>query len=393
MEASAPASERQSRIRDHAVTPLELFFDLVFVLAFTQVTAKLADDLSWSGVGRAVLVLAALWWAWSAYAWLTNAFSPNDPLMRLPIFASMAALLVVALAVPQAFGENALQFALAYFVVRAMHVVLFNINSSDHPELRRAINRLTPTMLIAPAIIIVSTAFDGWTQAAIFAFALLLDIAGPYLRFDEGWVIMPHHFAERFGLIVIIALGESIVAIGAGTGIVEITPSVIFVAVTSMAVVCAMWWIYFDIVITVAGKKLAEAAPSERIRLARDSYSVMHFFLILGIIFAALGFKKTLGDYDYPLKEIPAFALCTGLAMYVATLSALRKRNVGSFNRYRLAAAAALLALYPAAREIDSKYTLISAFGILLTLILVENWRFKEVRERYRAEEAAAAAH
>lgn len=357
MEASAPASERQSRIRDHAVTPLELFFDLVFVLAFTQVTAKLADDLSWSGVGRAVLVLAALWWAWSAYAWLTNAFSPNDPLMRLPIFASMAALLVVALAVPQAFGENALQFALAYFVVRAMHVVLFNVNSSDHPELRRAINRLTPTMLIAPAIIIVSTAFDGWTQAAI------------------------------------IALGESIVAIGAGTGIVEITPSVIFVAVTSMAVVCAMWWIYFDIVITVAGKKLAEAPPSERIRLARDSYSVMHFFLILGIIFAALGFKKTLGDYDYPLKEIPAFALCTGLAMYVATLSALRKRNVGSFNRYRLAAAAALLALYPAAREIDSKYTLISAFGILLTLILVENWRFKEVRERYRAEEAAAAAH
>ena len=117
--------------------------------------------------------------------------------------------------------------------------------------------------------------------------------------------------------------------------------------------------------------------------MARDSYSVMHFFLILGIIFAALGFKKTLGDYDYPLKEIPAFALCTGLAMYVATLSALRKRNVGSFNWYRLVAAAALLALYPVAREIDSKYTLLSAFGILLALILIENWRYKEVRERY----------
>lgn len=391
MEASAQAPERQSRIRDHPVTPLELFFDLVFVLAFTQVTAKLADDLSWSGVGRAVLVLGALWWAWSAYAWLTNAFNPNDPLMRLPIFASMAALLVVALAVPQAFGENALQFAIAYFVVRAMHVLLFYLNSSDEPELRRAMIRLMPPMLIAPAIIIVSTAFDGWTQAAIFALALLLDYAGPYLRFDEGWVIMPHHFAERFGLIVIIALGESIVAIGSGTGLVEITPDVIFVAVTSIAIVCSMWWIYFDVVIAAARRRLEEAAPFDRIRLARDSYSVMHYFLILGIIFAALGFKKTLGDYDYPLKQIPAFALCTGLAMYVATLSALRKRNVGSFNWYRLAAAAALLALYPVAREIDSKYTLLSAFGILLTLIPYENWRFKEVRERYRAQEEAAA--
>lgn len=385
MESSAGSPERQSRIREHAVTPLELFFDLVLVLAFTQVTAKLADDLTWAGVGRAVLVLAALWWAWSGYAWLTNTFNPNDRLMRLPIFVSMAALLVVSLAVPQAFGENALQFALAYFVVRAMHVVLFYLNSADDPGVRRAVLKLAPTFLLAPALIVVSSAFDGWAQAGIFAFALLLDYGGPYLRWDEGWVVMPHHFAERFGLIVIIALGESIVAIGSGVGDIEITPSLIVVSTTCIGVVSALWWIYFDIVMIVARTKLEEAPPADRVKLARDSYTVMHYFLILGIILAALGFKKTLGDYGYPLKEIPAFALCFGLALYVFTMSALRWRNVGSFNPYRLIAAAALLGLYPIAREIDAGYTLLAAFGILLTLILWENWKFKEVKQRYRA--------
>ncbi len=388
MEASASPAEGSSRIRDHAVTPLELFFDLVFVLAFTQVTAKLAEDLTWSGVARSVLVLAALWWAWSAYAWLTNSFNPNEPLMRLPIFVSMAALLIVALAVPQAFGENALQFALAYFVVRAMHVLLFYFNSSDEPEVRRAVLRLAPPMLIAPALIVVSAAFDGWTQAAIFTAALALDYAGPYLRWDEGWSVMPHHFAERFGLIVIIALGESIVAIGAGTGEVEITAELAIVATIGIGVICALWWIYFDVVIAAARRRLAEASPAERVKLARDSYSVLHFFLILGIIFAALGIKKTLGHYHDPLKEIPAFTLCVGLALYVAGLSAIRKRNIGSFNVPRLVAAAALVALYPVATELESIYTLLCAFAILVALILFESWRYKEVRARYRAAEA-----
>ncbi len=388
MEASASPVESSSRIKDHAVTPLELFFDLVFVLAFTQVTAKLAEDLTWSGVGRSVLVLGALWWAWSGYAWLTNAFDPNERLMRLPIFLSMAALLIVALAVPQAFGENALQFALAYFVVRAVHVLIFYWNSSDEPDVRRAILKLTPTMLIAPALIVLSTAFDGWVQAAIFAAALALDYAGPYIRSDDGWAVMPHHFAERFGLIVIIALGESIVAIGAGTGEVEITAELAIVATFGIGVVCALWWIYFDVVITAARMRLESAAPAERVKLARDSYSVMHLFLILGIIFAALGIKKTLGHYHDPLKEIPAFTLCIGLALYVATLSAIRRRNIGSFNIPRLFAAAALVALYPAARELESMYTLAAAFTILLLLILFESWRYREVRARIRAAEA-----
>jgi low temperature requirement protein LtrA len=203
------------RERD-SVTPLELFFDLVFVLAITQCTALMSAEPTVPGLVRGLLVLGILWWAWVGYAWLTSVIDPEEGGVRLVIFGAMAALLIVSLCVPQAFGELALVFALAYGAVRAAHIALFMLASPDDDGLRHAVIGLAASTAPAILLLIAASFFDGVAQGSLWALALLLDMGGPYVANASGWRLMPEHFAERHGLIVIIALGESIVAIGVG---------------------------------------------------------------------------------------------------------------------------------------------------------------------------------
>ena len=201
---------------EERVTPLELFFDLVFVLAITQCTALMSHDPSWSGLAQGLLVLGMLWWAWVGYAWLTSVVDPEEGAVRLVIFGAMAALLIVALCVPQAFGELGLVFALAYGLVRVAQIGLFILASPDDDALRHSVLGLAISTAVAVTLLIAASMFDGTAQGALWALALFLDLAGPYVIPPAGWRLMPDHFAERHGLIVIIALGESIVAIGVG---------------------------------------------------------------------------------------------------------------------------------------------------------------------------------
>jgi low temperature requirement protein LtrA len=161
VEAARPRVRARPAESEQRVTPLELFFDLVFVFAITQVTGLMADDASWGGLARGLLVLAALWWAWVAYSWLTNTVDPDEDVARIAVFVSMAAMLIVSLAVPDAFGEDALLFGCAYFVVRAMHVVIYWLVAGDDPALRQAVIRLAPAMVVGPSILIAASAFDG----------------------------------------------------------------------------------------------------------------------------------------------------------------------------------------------------------------------------------------
>src|SRR6478672_6328834 len=200
------------------VTPLELFFDLVFVLAITQCTALMSNHPTWSGLAQGLLVLAMLWWAWTGYSWLTSVLDPEEGAVRLIIFGAIAALLIVSLCVREAFGELALVFALAYGAVRVAHIGLFMLASPDDDALRHSVLGLGVSTTIAVSLLTVASFFDGFTQGAIWVLALALDMGGPFLVGTEGWKLVPSHFAERHGLIVIIALGESIVAIGVGAG-------------------------------------------------------------------------------------------------------------------------------------------------------------------------------
>ena len=212
---SAGEGDAHAREGGHGVTPLELFFDLVFVLAITQVTAMMADDPTWKGLARGLLVLAALWWGWAAYAWLTNAIDPDEGWTRIAMLAAMTGVLIVALAVPGAFNENAFEFGVAYAFVRLMHLALYAFGTRN-TDVLGAVLRMTPTSVLAPGLIIAASFFDGVTQGLFWVAALVVDYGGVLIGRGRGWTLHPSHFAERHGLIVIIALGESIVALGIG---------------------------------------------------------------------------------------------------------------------------------------------------------------------------------
>jgi low temperature requirement protein LtrA len=202
--------------REQRVTPLELFFDLVFVFGLTQVTSLMSDDPTWAGLGRGLLVLAALWWTWAGYAWLTNTLEPEETVVRVAMVGAMAAMLVVALAVPGAWGDDGVLFAVAYLVARLLFLLLYGVAGKRDPEILVAVLRLAPTAILAPGLLIVAGFLDGTAQAALWLATLTAEYVGGILAGSEGWRVSPAHFAERHGLIVIIALGESIVAIGIG---------------------------------------------------------------------------------------------------------------------------------------------------------------------------------
>ena len=369
---------------EQKVTPLELFFDLVFVFAITQVTALMAGDPSWEGLARGMLVLAALWWAWAAYAWLTNNVNADEGGNRLVVFAAMAAMLVVALAVPHAFNEDGVLFASAYFVVRFLHIALY-AQASRSVDLRRAIIGLAPTSLIGASLLLAAGFADGTLQGLLWVAALAIDYAGPLIRGPEGYTVSPGHFAERHGLIVIIAIGESIVAVGVGAAGLELDAAVVAAAALGIAVAAAIWWAYFDVVAPVAERKLHEATGSARVTMARDSYSYIHYFAIAGIVLMALGMKKTLEHVDEPLKLQAAVGLCGGVALFLLAMNAFRLRNVRTLNRQRLVASILLLALIPVATEVDALVALAAVAGVAWALIAYEAIRHREARARVRA--------
>ena len=393
-EAAPERTRRLSAVlrEEERVTPLELFFDLVFVLALTQCTALMADDPSWAGLGRGLLVLGLLWWAWVGYAWLTSVVEPEEGAVRLAIFAAMAAFLVVALAIPEAFDDSgtAALFAGAYAITRAGQIALFVIASRDDPDLRHSVFGLGVSTAIGVGILL-GGAFAGDTwQEPIWATALVLDVAGPYFFGAEGWKLVPGHFAERHGLIVIIALGESIVAIGVGSSV-GVDAGVVVAAVLGIAIVATLWWLYFDVVALVAERRLSEAAVGrEQNEIARDSYSYLHFLMVAGVVLGALGLKKTIADVGEPLKTVPAVALLGGTALYLLGHVAFRLRNVGTLNRQRLLCAVGLLALVPVAVELPSLATLALLAGVLVALITYEAVRFADARDRVRHELARA---
>jgi len=376
---SAELRERES------VRPLELYFDLVFVLVFTQCTALMADNPTWTGVGQGILVLAMAWWAWAAYAWLTSVVDPEEGAVRIAMFAVMAALLIAALCVPAAFEDRALAFALTYGIVRIGHIVLFVVASVQNPDLRRSVGVIALGTAIAVGLLVGASALDGTAQAALWAVAILLDWGLPGIFGAGGWQLVPAHFAERHNLVIILALGESIVAIGIGAETTELGLGLYAAGVLGVALASAVWWTYFDIVALVTERRLVEAPPGiERNTLARDSYSYLHFPMVAGIILIALGLKKTLEHVDDPLKTVPAFALLGGVAIYLLAHVVLRLRNARTLNRQRLGLAVVLLALWPFAGEVSALAALAIVNALVWLMILYEMNTYGERRYALR---------
>jgi low temperature requirement protein LtrA len=391
-EAPARAPRLRTVLRqEERVTPLELFFDLVFVLALTQCTALMAAEPTWTGLAKGLLVLGVLWWSWVGYAWLTSVVDPEEGAVRLVMFGAMAALLVVALCVPDAFGDTALLFAIAYGVVRAAHIALFLLASRDDPALRQSVLGLAGGSALGVGLLVAAAFADGWAQGGLWALALLLDMGEPFLFGAEGWRLVPHHFAERHGLIIIIALGESIVAIGVGAEF-GVDAGVVAAAILGIAVAAALWWLYFDVVALLAERDLARLAGRELNERARDSYSYLHFPMVAGIVLLALGLKKTIADVGESLDTVIAAAMLGGTAIYLLAHVAVRLRNVHTVNKHRLVCAVLLLALVPVAVQVPALVTVALVAVALAVLIRLEAVRFAGSRERVRRQLAEEPA-
>jgi low temperature requirement protein LtrA len=372
--------------REKKVTSLELFFDLVFVFAITQVTGFVSSDPTWTRFVEGLAIMAALWFAWSGYAWLGNTADADEGVVRLTLLGAMAAMLITSLAVPHAFGSDGLIFGIAYFVVRLFHVGTYAIvaRGRNDAQLGEVVARLGSTMLPAAALLIVAGALHGTPRALCWVAALLVDYGGLYVRGVEGWRIIPGHFAERHGLIVIIALGESVVSLGVGAGTLRLGVGVMAAALLGIAVAAALWWAYFDVVALVAERRLRQANEREQVLIARDSYTYLHLPMVAGIIFFAIGVKRTMIELDAHLHVVPATALCGGVALYLVALSAFKRRNIGTFNHQRLLVAALLLALIPAATSISALLALGLVALAACGLIAFEVIRYTDARQRIR---------
>jgi low temperature requirement protein LtrA len=373
---------------EHRVTPLELFFDLAFVFAFTQVTSLLVDDPTWGGVLRGMLVIAALWWAWSGFAWLTSTLDVDEGGVRLAMLASMGAMLFVALAVPGAFGDDAVLFGVVYLLVRVLHLVLYATVSRDDPDLRTALLRIVPTELLGASLLVVAGFLEGDERIGVWVVALGIDYFGPAVRGLRGWRIAPEHFAERHGLIILIALGESIIAIGVGAGL-ELVPGVMAAAALGIVVVSALWWLYFDVAAIFARGRLMQARGVEQARIALHSYSYLHLPMIAGIVLFALGLEAVLHDVAEALHTVPAVALCGGASLYLLGHVASLFQTTGRVFRRRTVGALVLLALIPAAVAIPALAALALVSAVCSLVVTYEAIAHREHRVQVRHPELA----
>jgi low temperature requirement protein LtrA len=386
----AEAEREHEPDAEHQVTPLELFFDLVFVFAMTQVTALIADEPTWAGVLRGMLVLAALWWAWSVYAWFTSTMDVDEGGVRLVMLAATAAMFGAALAVPGAFGDDAVLFGGAYLLVRLFHLVLSAMVVRDDPDRLGALIRFAPTAIAGASLLVVAGFLEGRVRIAVWLVALALDYLGPVvIGVGRGWRIAPEHFAERHGLIILIALGESLIAIGVGAGF-ELDAGVIAAAALGIVVVSALWWLYFDVAAIIARNRLMQATRLELHRLALHAYSYLHLPMIAGTVLFALGLKTTLDHVGEPLDTVPAVGLCGGAALYLLGHIAFLFRATGYVFRRRTIALIALLALIPFAVGVPALAALALVSTVCSLVVAYEALRYREQRLLLRHPELAA---
>jgi low temperature requirement protein LtrA len=371
---------------EHRVTPRELFFDLVFVFAFTQVATLLANDPTFPGVGRGVLVLGALWWAWGAYAWLTNTVDPEEELVGLALLVALIAMFIAALAVPGVFTDDGVLFGAAFFVVCLLHATLYALAGRGDRDLLGAVLRVTPASLLGATLILVA-GFTNGARTWLWLAALVVTYVGALLSGSTGWRLHPSHFAERYGLVVIIALGESFIAIGIGAAGIELGAGEVVAAILGLLVATSFWLAYFDFFAIRGEQILLDREGPERVALARDLYTYAHFPMIVGIVLFAFAVKTVVGHVGDELDTVAAFALCGGSALYLLTFTAIRIRVERRFalSRGRTAAAAALLLLLPLATTIPALAALAIVTAVWLGLHAYEIIWWREARAQTRS--------
>ena len=379
--------------QDDRVTTFELFFDLVYVFAATQVTGYMAREHSAHGVAQGLLLLALLWWTWSAYAWLGNQGRADEGVLRAGMAVAMAAIFVVALTIPEAWRDapggldGPLVLVGAYLLVRCVHLTLYAVAAAGDRELRHQLAITWGPLLASAALLVAGALVGGQAQTWLFAAALLVDWVGVYLTSREGdWRLhSAGHWTERHGNFIILAIGESVVAIGAGAAQQPISTPLLVGAVLGVAVAVGLWWLYFDVASLAAEQRLAEIQGQARVRLVVEAYTYGHFPIVAGIVLAALGVEGVLAHADETkaLGGFSAAALFGGVALYLAGELVFKRRLHGTLSLPRLVTIGVLLAAVPAA-VLPPLAGLAGLVVILAALIGVETTRYAQTRRDLR---------
>jgi low temperature requirement protein LtrA len=370
-------ASRQPASSTHRVSTFELLFDLVFVFAFTQVTEFMAVSHHAVGVLEAMIMLGFLWWSWSSYGWLTNQSSVDDGVLRIGMIVAMCAIFVLALAIPSAFTrtEHALNagivIGVAYFVVRLVHFGLYLVAAGADRDLRRQVIRTSVSMWVAVSLILVGAILGQPAQLWFWLAAIVSDIVLTYVTSRGGdWrLYSATHWAERHGLVVILALGESVVAIGEGAANSVLSASIVIGAILALLLTTGLWWLYFDFISSAAEQKLSKEEGRERATLGVDGYTYLHLLLIAGIVISALGVEEVLRAVGRSNSFGPfgACALFGGTSLYLAGHAAFWRRVGGTWKYWRLGAATVLIAVIPLAAWLPP----LPALGLVVTVIVL----------------------
>jgi low temperature requirement protein LtrA len=352
------------------VSTLELFFDLVFVFTITQLTTVLFVRPTALGLLQVALMLGGIWWMYGGYAWLTNAVAPDRAARRLLLLAGMAAFLVLALTIPRAFSGSGVAFGLAYLVVVAIHAGLFTRTSSEQAV--RAILRIAPFNLGSALLVLLAGALGGTAEYVVWALAVALEWATPRLAGTGGFELAPAHFVERHGLVILIALGESVVAVGMGTVGVPVGTELVGVAVLGLALSACLWWLYFGGDDDGAERALTDAAREARPQLALYAFGYWHLFMLLGIVAVASAVRRATAHPLADLALAPALALAGGVALFLLGDVLFRHELGLGSTGWRAAAAALALATIPLGTTVAAAAQLAALVGLLVAAFAVE---------------------
>jgi len=338
------------------VSSLELFFDLVFVFTITQLTEVLAEGHDLAALGKVAVMLAVIWWMYDGYAWLTNSIPTDRPRFMVLLLGGMGAFLILALAIPR--EDEGLAFGLAYLVVVLLHTGMFVGGAT------RVILRIAPANVGGALLLVIGGALGGEAQWVLWTIAAVGMWVTPWIVGLEGFVVGAAHFVERHGLVIIIALGESIVVIGAGATTSHVDLDLVVVALLSLALSASLWWLYFRDEEPVE-RAMVEAPTSRRARLALVAFGYWHYGLILGVVGVSAGLKKSVGHPYDPLDGWIGSELAVGVALFVACTAGFTATLGLGIRRVRLAAAALVLLTIP----VGTQWTAAGEIALLTAIV------------------------
>jgi len=379
-----------TELEEKSAEPLELFFDLVFVFAITQVVSLIVHDLTWQGLFHGVLVLALMWWGWGVWTWTTNVVDLEPRIIRAVILVSMIGVFIMAHAVPTAFDGKGMWVALGYAYVRALAAAVMWFGTKDDEDTSAAFWTYMPVSAFGPVVIVFGAAVGGDDQQWFWLAGWLLELASAVAAGRADWKVDAGHFAERHGLIIIIALGESIIVVG--STVADLPPSGSLALLLGVGTLGAavLWWAYFDRLEGSMEHGLREANAHQTGLIARDVYSVLHFPMIVGIVLYAVALEQAFHHPDDPMEAVVAALFVGGLASYLLAGVVAIWRTFREYLYERLIGVALIAAVGWLWRSGTARELVITSIAILVITISAEYWRFRPRILAAREAEASA---